>query len=813
MSEEHNINTLNRFLLTSLVVIVIFILTLLVVIAAYPTVFAPPPTFTPTITRTYTATATSTETPTITPKPTITYTPRPTLTPSITPTPTKTYTPTPTPTPTGPPTLTPAVPWRSTTNYLLRDWTAEDADQLIQLINDYPNTLPESERGSDYRNYNQAFSFAVFAQKEALLRYPDADQASAWKWGLAYNLARMGDKESGVRFAQVVVEGLNRGDTDLDGLAKWFHNNEPRMQLRLTQLPKLPGYLSAYLAEIEGNGSAFILLLKTSSAFQAYSLISAFDYNQSLTPASTPTAQSSLTPIPEYTAFSSELTGDEFPEVIIYQTNPQQFKNLSLPRIFTLSEMPPKELFFNLADLPFEIGMEYQNHWLSAADSVGKNYLAFQTSVFPLCKVNINIQYRWNGATFTRTDSKYKVTSSVESLPFCHYIVDHAANIWGPAAAIQIMEILLPSWPPPTMDDGKASPLDALDEWHFRLGIYHALIGDSDVAHQYLVKAATAPSLAASRWITPAKDFLTVYQQDQDIYRACIKIENCNASLALHRLLDRLSINDYQSIIEYLWKSGVTLRANGYFDFDGDGQKDIWFTVRHRPTDKLEFWILMSYPGDFAALNLGTMDINVPSLTYYDEKNYPNVVILYGTLAIRVERSPKTEQPYITYPDLPLEYPDRFREGVETALEALWAGGNVITIREQLMGLKTYPGLLCVNTWSCDTYYYLLGLTSEILGDKNTAIENYHRLWTNYLKSPYTTMARLKLKDIGVHATYTPTLSSSPTATTFSPAVSPSVTVAPATQAGTVTPATPTPTSTVGAYPGYTEIPTTNPYQ
>ncbi|MBN1535523.1 MAG: hypothetical protein JW908_02240, partial [Anaerolineales bacterium] len=636
MPETRDSHALNRFLLSSLAVIIIFILTLLVFIAAYPTVFAPPPTSTPTITRTLAPTPTFTETPTITLSPTQTNTPRPTLTPSITPTPTKTPSPSLTPTPTGPPTLTPVSPWISTSNYLLRDWTADDADQLIQLINYYPNTLAESERGSDYSNYNQVFSYAAFAQREALLRYPQAEQASSWRWGLAYNLARMGDKEAGDRFAQVIAYGLNEGKTNVAGLAQWFHKTEPRLSLRITRLSTISGYLSAHLVEVEGNGSAFIVVLETSNAFQAFSLYSAFDYNQSLSPTTTPVVETSISPIPDFVAFSADLTGDDIPEIIIYRSNPDKFKSLELPHIFSLTDTPPTELFFDPAYTPFEVGMEYQNQWLVTPQPSGKNYLTFQARVFPLCKAGINLQFEWNGVNFDLANQNIDTTPAKENMPFCHYIVDHAANVWGPDAAISLMETLLPYWPPSKMDDGSAAPLDALDEWRFRLGVYHALVGDAEVAHQYLMKAATSPSLPASRYIAPAKEFLTVYQDDEDIYHACIKIEECNASLALQRLLDRIPASEYQTITDYLWKSGVTLRASGYFDFDGDGQKDIWFTVRHRTTDKLELWILMTYGKNIATLNMGILDANVPSLIYYDAKEYPNVVILYGTLAIRV---------------------------------------------------------------------------------------------------------------------------------------------------------------------------------
>jgi hypothetical protein len=140
-----------------------------------------------------------------------------------------------------------------------------------------------------------------------------------------------------------------------------------------------------------------------------------------------------------------------------------------------------------------------------------------------------------------------------------------------------------------------------------------------------------------------------------------------------------------------------------------------------------------------------------------------------------------------------------------------------------LLDLESYPGLICRNTWSCDPFYYFLGLSSELAGDERTAVEAYHRLWLDYSTSPYTTMARLKLFGEAYH-TPTPTPTITPTGTgtaqptsAFSP--TPTITGTPptATPTGSPTPTvsgtppTPTPTLTPttegSAYPFETNTP------
>ena len=84
MSDQPKNVAQNRLILTSLGVLIIFILGLLVVVSAYPVLLAPAIPDLPKYTSTPSITPTVTWTPTITLTPTITKTRRPTLTPTIT---------------------------------------------------------------------------------------------------------------------------------------------------------------------------------------------------------------------------------------------------------------------------------------------------------------------------------------------------------------------------------------------------------------------------------------------------------------------------------------------------------------------------------------------------------------------------------------------------------------------------------------------------------------------------------------------------------------------------------------------------------
>jgi len=440
----------------------------------------------------------------------------------------------------------------------------------------YPNTIPESNRGEDYAAYYAAFEYAVVAQRESLLRFPDAPQAKNWHWGLALNYARTGDSRAGQTYADLIAQGLNQGEVNLDYLYAWFQEREPHMAMHLVEIEPPSGYLRSFVIEVRGNGSAFIWLLQSSSAFHTFDLLTQFDFVN----------------VREAGWIVDNLNADpsDGKEVAIYfSTLPGEF-TLDPPRVFNLGQFPPVELPFIPGGDIFKVGMDYTNYWAVKANDTGENSLLFKSAVFPACPVTIRLDYHWNGTFFESISGDYGLENLPQDLSFCQTVIDHAERMWGPSAAISVMESLLPYWPPSNDTDGNPYPKDALDELRYRLGVNSMLVGDEESGEFYFNLIINNPSTELSTWIEPAGKFLAAYKKPIDIYKACQGSTRCYPGYAIIKLIEELPEN--QDPFEYLKSAGVPTNSSGFFDFDGDDIRERWFTVRHRPLEKLELWIL-----------------------------------------------------------------------------------------------------------------------------------------------------------------------------------------------------------------------------
>jgi hypothetical protein len=427
--------------------------------------------------------------------------------------------------------------------------------------------------------------------------------------------------------------------------------------------------------------------------------------------------------------------------------------------------------------------------------------------------------YEWITDSIELVQSSYQVDPKPAVLAYCQIVVDHAASAWGVEAAIEIMEELLPAWPPETDIYGDKTPSDAVDEWYYRLGIYHALAGNQNQAQAYLQKIVDTPATPTSQWIDPAVDFLAAYQVDTDIYKACIISPLCDARLALTYLIESQPHTAFSDILPFLWENGVSQRSSGYFDFDLDDTREVWLTLRHRPNEKLEYWIIIPYPAGLKAFYISQVDTNKPTIEYYDQETRPPVVLLDGQIAFQIDRVENSLEPFLVYSILPRFYPNRFEEALESIVDRLFMGENPATIKKELINLEDNPGLLCKPTWTCDLYLYVLGLVNELLDARTNAVDIYLILWWDYSKSPFTTMARLKLEGVGIPPTPTTTPTRTSTASpnpTGTPSGTPA-TYTPSPTAPSETPTlsptiTPTSDSTSEPYPGSTIYPTMTPY-
>ncbi len=185
------------------------------------------------------------------------------------------------------------------------------ADLMVDYMEDYPNTLSEGARGDDLSEYYAAFTYAVTALQEALVRYPDAPQAEDWQWMLAQNLARTGDGTAAQVYADLIAQALNQEQISFDHLPYWFEGKASALDLYSIELEPPDGFYNSALLQIEGPGSIFLWLLEAPGAYQVYPLVSSFD------PAS-PTPMRALL---------SDLTGDGSEEVIIFPSEDTRSKD------------------------------------------------------------------------------------------------------------------------------------------------------------------------------------------------------------------------------------------------------------------------------------------------------------------------------------------------------------------------------------------------------------------------------------------------------------------------------------------------------
>ena len=130
------------------------------------------------------------------------------------------------------------------------------------------------------QGYYDAFQYALFAQREALLRFLTAPQANEWQWQLAYNLARTGDQSAGEVYAILITQELNRDNTTLDELYLWGLKRNPQLLIESFSLESGGEDLNSNLVKVTvgPNGSSYFWLIEGLTGYTSHSLTSDFDF-------------------------------------------------------------------------------------------------------------------------------------------------------------------------------------------------------------------------------------------------------------------------------------------------------------------------------------------------------------------------------------------------------------------------------------------------------------------------------------------------------------------------------------------------------
>lgn len=716
-------------------------------------------------------------TPSITPSPRFTFTPKPTRTPTIAPTSTGTLL------PTLIPSLTPAFPSEHNDQYVLVLWSPELADQLINLLEVYPETLSSFSRGESNQGYYDAFQYALFAEEEALLRFPSAAQAQGWSRGLAYNLARIGDSQAGDIYAALITQDLNSGKITLDELPFWGLDFEPFVIIEVIHLEPNNGDLSRSLVKItaDENGSSYFWLVEEENGFVSHPLTSDFNFVQPS----------------DIEHFVVDLPGTSYQVVGIFPMRVFDSIHYINPQVFSLLQQPPVELGFETV-FPPGIGPDFINNWEPAETN---DDIRFMDTVFPACPVTVTHTYDWNNSSFSFQEDSYQINPDPELLGFCEIVINHSALVWGIEPTINLMETLLPLWPPDQSSTGSVNPDDALDEWLYRLSIYHGLIANQDESISYAETIVSSPTSLNSTWIAPAAAYLETYQEQRDIYQACLPSPFCDPRLAFQSLVRTITLEEYSDLVNTLEQAGVTILSNGFFDFDNNDETEPWFVIRHETGSPFEFWIITSTDDGYEAVFVSTIETSNPRLSFIEPITEPPTVMIDPDITFKFYKGGPGQEPTVILVQVEVVFAsDRTKADLDELEGILLSGGDPTFVHTELIILGNSPHFTC-SFQLCPRYLYLLGLASELSNDEFSAVAAYLELWRQFPSSPYSVMARFKLGSI-----FTPTPSP-----TFLPSETPAPPTTPVvptdTPEGYPAPTTP-PTSTQPGYPAPTSPPT-----
>jgi len=691
--------------------------------------------------------------------------------------------------------MAPVRPVKYNDRYLFDEWTAVKADELVQMIQGVPSAMYPVVRQRNDPGYDQAFSYPAYALREALLRFPDAPQAEGWRWMLARDGAYLQDPRSAQVFATLLANAPLNSNTPGE-LTAWFDAQQRTfigeetfsLNVLSTSTGRVLEIIATNGSEDSNGGSAYLWL--PNGANKPVPFASQFDFAKQL----------------HANSVIGELTGDDIPELALdYQVPTETI--IIQPHIFNLGSVVGQLALEPV--LPLDLGMPYESRWAI----IPGPELRFNGFTFPACPVTIEQGYRWSDNRFNfQGTTTFRVLPNAEELYWCSYMLDHADLHWGPEAVIPLYETLIPLWPPAQDELGRSYPPDARDELRFRLGISYALANQSEMAHSLLDDLIANPTVPESSWITPAIDFLETYKTPGEIYRSCLDAPVCTARSALIALTQLNQTDDPSRMLAYLQRQGVAMRSSGYFDFDGDGEDERWFTVRHDQGMQLEFWILAKAPGGVQALFVQVQDDGSPQPYYFEPMTSPPIVQFEMGQGFTLNRL-ADGQPYFTHVETRFLPNTDTIVGLNSAVEALFSGTDPAIIAQELVWLTDASNFNCRD--QCDRFLYTLGLALELSGRERDAIDTYIQLWWEHLRSPFTQMARAKLIQLPLGPVFTetstitptPTITETPTETnTPDPNATPTITLTP-TITSTIDPnATPTETPTIT--PTMTETPT-----
>jgi len=450
-----------------------------------------------------------------------------------------------------------------------------------------------------------------------------------------------------------------------------------------------------------------------------------------------------------------DLTGDNYPELVLNFGRSYCCGSFTMQFIYDLSTGTPKRLtFVNIDGISSNTISEYDSY-ITALKGDFRPGLLFKSHygnpIDQPCDLRKYDKYLWNDEQFELVETWFGIDppSKYNDKELCQFAINLASNPDELSVIVNsIQQIHTPNF---------SAYREVI---FFHLGEYYAQLGDWNKATEYFSLVIAEEGDSTSEWKKSAQLFLENSKTENNFYKLCSTISQCDTQNVLKQFIENAKADPFPLVNESLKELGVSIKASGIFDFDGDSTFEQWLVMQHPGNQTREFWILVKGNTKIYALFVTEVTVNKPDILIFSttagkytfELGNQNEQVLYS-----LEKLGISGQPYI----LPAKQPQDsgnpnqelynaqafWGQMIDDIARKVLTGADVAQENKILLELENSKEYGC-KTHRCDQLYYLLGLTNELMGEEQAAVDAYLQLWTNYPDSPYTIMARSKLKAI-----------------------------------------------------------------
>lgn len=692
------------------------------------------PTHTPTATRTTIPTQTLTPRPSVAfvspQSPTISFTETATIEPTWTPQPTNmTLIPTP----------------AAGLNYRLTDWTPEKAEQLIDGLKNYPDTL--TQRGYKDSLYNFSFRYGGLAELESALRFPNSDQGKKWQWDGAYSLYRSGNKDIGSLYAGFIAKALNKKETDLANLKTWV-DETISFSLDTYEITPPQGFEKSLILHIYNrkNGVSFagftIWLLKKEGVFSGYSL-----------------------PLPDVWAIANsdnttrvdviDITGDGIAEVIVQNANWQSFgQHDGDLKIFRLDQVPPREIAFD-TPLPDPEIAEWSVNQRQPAPTITFKISVSTSSSFSCYPFKVDWQYQWQQDQLKFIEIVPPSIEEMEQDPTCTRLLVYKLGkpiYLKNLSALKFYKSLLEL---PFIEKDTAPEFSfSLEKERLSLALFLEDQGDLAGAKYQIerIRADTDPSLI--EWRENAIKYFAVHRDPKALFQFCLSTRKCETFLNRSDIFTLIPTNHFLEAEAVLQQMGISVHDSGSYDFDQDGKQEKWlfFLSEYICGSGTEFWILANGENEIYSRLAAMPCLHEEDNERVEIQALPSSGIL-PSYQITIGGEDRLYFPFLYWrlaqEDPTIDFIQAWQMIDAVQNRILLNQATLTDTQKQLTDIQNLP--LEPSNWSSDIQgqtLYLLGLAQELNEENSQAAQTYLELWQTYPDTPYALMAYAKLEPV-----------------------------------------------------------------